>query len=34
MTYHQAVAILRGPQYAARNPRLWDKTQGAFVPVL
>jgi hypothetical protein len=33
-TYDQAVATLCSPQYAARNPRVWDKSRSEFVPVV
>lgn len=32
-TYEQTVGALRSPAFAGRNPRVWDKTQSAFVPV-
>lgn len=33
VTHDQAVTILRGPRYANRNPRIWSKAIGDFIPV-
>jgi hypothetical protein len=34
LTFEQVKAALQGAQYADKNPRIWDKTASAFVPVL
>lgn len=33
VTLEQAVTHLSGPEFAGRNPRVWDKAAGDFVPV-
>lgn len=34
VTMEQALTALKAPKMAKRNPRVWDKEQSAFVPVV